>query len=86
MRIDLLHNNIRVTHIAPGMAETEFSLVRFKGDSERANNVYKGIDALTGDDIANIIFYCATLPDHVCINDLEVTPTQQASVVHNYRK
>jgi NADP-dependent 3-hydroxy acid dehydrogenase YdfG len=86
MRIDLLHNNIRVTHIAPGMADTEFSIVRFKGDSERANNVYKGIDALSGDDIANIIFYCATLPDHVCINDLEVTPTQQASVNHNFRK
>ncbi len=86
MRIDLLKHNIKVTHIAPGMAETEFSLVRFKGDSERADSVYKGIDALTGDDIANIIFYCATLPDHVCINDLEVTPTQQASVNHNYRK
>jgi 3-hydroxy acid dehydrogenase / malonic semialdehyde reductase len=86
MRIDLLHHNIKVTHIAPGMAETEFSLVRFKGDSERADSVYKGIDALTGDDIAGIIYYCATLPWHVCINDLEVTPTQQASVFHNYRK
>lgn len=86
MRIDLLHHNIKVTHIAPGMAETEFSLVRFKGDSERAGSVYKGIDALSGDDIANIIFYCATLPDHICINDLEVTPTQQASVNHNYRR
>ena len=86
MRIDLLRHNIKVTHIAPGMAETEFSIVRFKGDSEKANNVYKGIDALSGNDIANIIFYCATLPDHVCINDLEVTPTQQASVVHNFRK
>jgi len=86
MRIDLLHHNIKVTHIAPGMAETEFSLVRFKGDSERAGNVYKGIDALSGDDIAGIIYYCATLPWHICINDLEVTPTQQASVFHNYRK
>jgi len=86
MRIDLLQNNIKVTHIAPGMAETEFSIVRFKGDSERANNVYKGIDALQGDDIANVIYFCATLPAHVCINDLEITPTQQASVFHNYRK
>ncbi len=86
MRIDLLKHNIKVTHIAPGMAETEFSIVRFKGDSEKANSIYKGIDALSGDDIASIIFYCATLPDHVCINDLEVTPTQQASVVHNFRK
>jgi 3-hydroxy acid dehydrogenase/malonic semialdehyde reductase len=86
MRTDLLQNNIKVTHIAPGMAETEFSIVRFKGDSERANNVYKGIDALKGEDIADIIYYCATLPAHVCINDLEVTPTQQASVFHNFRK
>ena len=86
MRIDLLQNNIKVTHIAPGMAETEFSIVRFKGDSVRADSVYKGIDALKGDDIANVIYFCATLPAHVCINDLELTPTQQASVVHNYRR
>ena len=69
-----LKNNIKVTHIAPGMAETEFSLVRFKGDEKKAKNVYKGIDALTADDIADVIYYCATLPAHVCINDLEITP------------
>jgi 3-hydroxy acid dehydrogenase/malonic semialdehyde reductase len=86
MRIDLLKNNIKVTHIAPGMAETEFSLVRFKGDKEKADSVYKGIDALTADDIAEVIFYCATLPEHVCINELVVTPTQQASVNHNNRR
>jgi len=86
MRIDLLKNNIKVTHIAPGMAETEFSLVRFKGDSEKADSVYKGFDALTSDDIADAIYYCATLPAHVCINDLVITPTQQAGVNHNYRK
>lgn len=86
MRIDLLKNNIKVTHIAPGMAETEFSLVRFKGDSEKAESVYKGIEALTGDDIADAIFYCANLPEHVCINDLVITATQQADVNHNYRK
>jgi 3-hydroxy acid dehydrogenase/malonic semialdehyde reductase len=86
MRIDLLKNNIRVTNIAPGMAETEFSLVRFKGDKEKADSVYKGIDALTADDIADAIYYCATLPSHVCINELVITPTQQASVNHNYRK
>ena len=86
MRIDLLQNNIKVTNIAPGMAETEFSIVRFKGDSDRADSVYKGIDALQGEDIANVIYFCATLPAHVCINDLELTPTQQASVFHNYRK
>lgn len=86
MRVDLLKNNIRVTHIAPGMATTEFSIVRFKGDEEKANAVYKGIEALTPDDIADAIYYCATLPAHVCINDLVITPTQQASVNHNYRK
>jgi len=85
MRIDLLKNNIRVTNIAPGMAETEFSIVRFKGDKEKADSVYKGIDALTADDIADVIYYCATLPAHVCINELVITPTQQANVNHNYR-
>ena len=86
MRIDMLKNNIKVTLIAPGMAETEFSLVRFKGDEEKAKNVYKGIDALTADDIADVIYYCATLPDHVCINELVITPTQQAGVYHSVRK
>jgi NADP-dependent 3-hydroxy acid dehydrogenase YdfG len=86
MRIDLLKNNIKVTHIAPGMAETEFSLVRFKGDEEKAKVPYKGIDALTADDIADAIYYCATLPAHVCINDLVITPTQQAGVNHNFRR
>jgi NADP-dependent 3-hydroxy acid dehydrogenase YdfG len=86
MRIDLLKNNIKVTHIAPGMAKTEFSLVRFKGDDEKAKTVYKGVDALTSEDIADAIYYCATLPAHVCINDLVITPTQQAGVNHNYRK
>jgi 3-hydroxy acid dehydrogenase / malonic semialdehyde reductase len=86
MRIDLLKNNIKVTNIAPGMAETEFSLVRFKGDSEKAGNVYKGIDALTADDIADVVYFCATLPAHVCINDLAITATQQASVMNLNRR
>jgi len=86
MRIDLLKHNIRVTNIAPGMAETEFSLVRFHGDEAKAGAVYKGIEALTADDIAGAIFYCTSLPAHVCINDLVITPTQQASVIYNYRK
>src|SRR5664280_2903852 len=86
MRIDMLKNNIRVTLIAPGMADTEFSLVRFKGDEQKAKSVYKGIDALTAENIADAIYYCATLPAHVCINELEITPTQQASVNHNVRK
>jgi NADP-dependent 3-hydroxy acid dehydrogenase YdfG len=86
MRIDLLRNNIKVTHIAPGMAETEFSLIRFKGDRQKADGVYKGFEALTAEDIADVIFFCATLPAHVCINDLTITPTQQASAYYNYRK
>ncbi len=86
MRIDFLKHNIRVTQIAPGMAETEFSLVRFKGDKEKAGAVYKGIKALSADDIANVIYYCATLPDHICINDLVITPTQQADVMFTNRK
>jgi 3-hydroxy acid dehydrogenase / malonic semialdehyde reductase len=86
MRIDLLRNNIKVTHIAPGMAETEFSLVRFKGDEEKAKSVYKGIDALTADDVSDAIYYCANLPPHVCVNDLVITSIQQAGVNHNFRK
>jgi 3-hydroxy acid dehydrogenase/malonic semialdehyde reductase len=86
MRIDLLKNNIKVTNISPGLVETEFSLVRFRGDAEKAKVPYKGLTALSADDIAESIFYCATLPAHVCINDLVITPTAQASVIYNYRK
>jgi 3-hydroxy acid dehydrogenase/malonic semialdehyde reductase len=86
MRIDLIRNNIKVTQIAPGMADTEFSKVRFKGDDEKAKAVYKGIEALTADDIADVIYYCATLPAHVCINDLTLTCTQQASPTVNFRR
>jgi 3-hydroxy acid dehydrogenase/malonic semialdehyde reductase len=86
MRIDLLKNYIKVTNIAPGMAETEFALVRFKGDEDRAKNVYKGIDPLTAEDVADAVYYCATLPAHVCINDLVITATQQAGVNHYNRR
>jgi 3-hydroxy acid dehydrogenase / malonic semialdehyde reductase len=86
MRIDLLKHSIRITNIAPGMAETEFSIVRFKGDKEKADAVYDGVKPLTAEDIADIVFFCATLPAHVCINDLSVTPTQQAGVGKIYKK
>ena len=86
MRIDLLKHGIKVTNIAPGMVETEFSLVRFRGDRERADAVYKGIKALKGEDVAEVIFYCASLPAHVCINDIVITPTAQAGVNHTVRK
>ena len=78
-RQDLLPHGIKVTQIAPGMAETEFSLVRFQGDADRAKQVYNGLQPLGGEDIANLVFFAATLPPHVCINDLVVTPTAQAN-------
>lgn len=86
MRIDLLKHGIKVTNIAPGMAETEFSLVRFKGDREKASAVYTGIQPLRGEDIAEAIYYCTSLPDHVCINDLVITPKAQANATNSYRK
>lgn len=86
MRIDLLKNNIKVTNIAPGLAETEFSLVRFKGDAERAKVPYKGIKPLVAEDIAEVIYFCATLPAHVNINDLVIMPTAQASANHYNRE
>ncbi len=86
MRVDLLKHNIKVTNIAPGMVETEFAIVRFKGDKEKADAVYKGIKPLTGDDIADVVYYCASLPDHVCINELVINPTQQASAFYNNRR
>ena len=79
MRIDLLEKGIKVTSIAPGMVETEFSEVRFKGDKERAKNVYNGLQALTGTDIAEIIAFVLSRPAHVNINDLLVMPTAQAN-------
>jgi 3-hydroxy acid dehydrogenase / malonic semialdehyde reductase len=82
MRIDLLKHNIKVTGIHPGAVETEFSLVRFKGDAAAATAAYNGLVPLTGTDIAGIIFYCTSLPAHVCINDLVVTPTQQADAIY----
>jgi NADP-dependent 3-hydroxy acid dehydrogenase YdfG len=85
MRIDLLQHNIKVTAIHPGAAETEFSLVRMKGDVEKAKAVYEGYHALDAIDIANIIYYTATLPAHVCINDLVVTCTAQANGFYTHK-
>jgi len=79
MRIDLLPHHIKVTAIHPGAAETEFSLVRFKGDQQKAGIVYDGYKALEAKDIADIAYYAATLPAHVCINDLTVTCLSQAN-------
>ena len=85
MRIDLLKHNIKVTGIHPGAAETEFALVRFKGDEQKAASTYAGIVPLTGDDIADSIFYCASLPPHVCINELTICCTQQASTYYFHK-
>ena len=82
MRIDLLPHRIKVTAIHPGAAETEFSVVRFKGNQQTAGAVYEGYQPLTAHDVASIIYYTATLPPHVCINDLVVTCTQQGSATH----
>lgn len=79
MRIDLNEHNIRVSAIHPGAVETEFSEVRFKGDKEKASNVYKGFKALEAKDIADIIYFVVTRPYHINIEDLIVYPTAQAS-------
>lgn len=82
MRIDLLKHKIKVTCINPGAVETEFSLVRFKGNESKAKAAYEGYVPLTANDIADTIFYCATLPAHVCINDLVITCVQQAGTYY----
>jgi NADP-dependent 3-hydroxy acid dehydrogenase YdfG len=79
MRIDLNKHGIKVTNIAPGAVNTEFSLVRFKEDKERADNVYKGFDPLTATDIAETIIFIVTRPAHVTIADLTILPLAQAS-------
>ncbi len=85
-RMDLLQHKIKVTCINPGAAETEFSLVRFKGDEEKAKAVYAGYKPLFAEDIANTIFYCANLPEHVCINDLVITSLAQANSFYTYKE
>lgn len=87
LRCDVLGTNIRVTNIEPGLAETEFSLVRFKGDGERAKRAYQGTRPLTSADIAEIAFWVSSLPSHVNINTVEVMPTDQAwAGLEVYRK
>lgn len=78
MRLDLLPYGIKVTNIAPGAVETEFSLVRFKGDIEKSANVYAGFQPLVAEDIAETIYFAVTQPDHVQIGDITITPKAQA--------
>ncbi|RYZ20234.1 MAG: SDR family NAD(P)-dependent oxidoreductase [Chitinophagaceae bacterium] len=86
MRIDLLPGGIKVTGIHPGAAETEFSLVRFKGDAETAGKVYQGFQPLSARDVAEVIYYTTTLPPHVCVNDLVLTCTAQADAFYFNRQ
>jgi len=79
MRMDLVHDNVKVTNIAPGAADTEFSIVRFKGDEKIAKSVYDGFQPLLANDIAETIYFVASRPSHVTINDLVIMPTAQAS-------
>lgn len=79
MRMDLLTQGIKVTNIAPGAVETEFSLVRFKGDQKRADAVYQGFEPLVAEDIADAIYYAVSRPDHVQIADMTIFPKAQAS-------
>jgi NADP-dependent 3-hydroxy acid dehydrogenase YdfG len=86
MRIDLLPYNIKVTNIAPGAAETEFSLIRLKGDSTAAKAVYEGFDPLMAHDIADTIWFVLSRPSHVNINDLVIMPSAQANVSNLLKK
>jgi len=79
MRIDLLRHGIKVTSVNPGLVETEFSLVRFHGDSEKARIPYQGMQPLRGEDVAEVIWYVTSLPDHVTVNDIVVTAKDQAN-------
>jgi len=85
MRIDLNKHNIKVSAINPGLVETEFSIVRFKGDKEKAKNVYKGMDPLLPEDIAEVIHFALTRPKHVNIADLLILPNAQSSAARIHR-
>lgn len=86
MRIDLLPHNIKVTAVNPGMVETEFSVVRFDGDDDRAKKVYSGMEPLKPEDIAETIYWVSTRPSHVNINDIIIMPAVQASATNLIRK
>jgi len=85
LKQDLLGTPIRVTEIQPGLVETEFSEIRFHGDTEKAKNVYKDLTPLTGDDIADLVFFCVTRSTHVNISELLVVPTDQANATMVHR-
>jgi serine 3-dehydrogenase len=86
IRMDCLEHQIKVSTVDPGLVETEFSIVRFSGDKDKAGKVYEGLDPLTGKDIADAVVYCATRPEHVNINEIILTPLAQASSTQVIRK
>lgn len=86
LRIDLVDTPLRVTNIKPGMVETNFSVVRFRGDKEKADNFYKGIKPLTGTDIAETIYFAASAPEHIQIAEVLIMPTNQATGTISYKK
>ena len=79
LRIDLVDTPLRVTNIKPGLVETNFSVVRFRGDKEKADNVYRGIKPLNGDDIAEVVYFAASAPEHMQVAEILVMPTYQAT-------
>ena len=86
LRIDLVDTPLRVTNIKPGMVETNFTVVRYRGDKERADDFYKGIHALNGDDVAEVVYFAASTPAHVQIAEVLVMPTNQATGTISYKK
>jgi 3-hydroxy acid dehydrogenase/malonic semialdehyde reductase len=86
MRLDVLDKGIKVTSVDPGMVESEFSLIRFRGDKEKAKSVYKGLIPLKPKDVAEAVLFCATRPEEVNINQIILTPLAQASSTQVYRK
>ena len=85
LRIDLVDTPLRVTNIKPGMVETNFSVIRFRGDQQKADAVYEGLKPLTGDDIADVVYYAASAPAHIQIAEVLVMPTNQATGTVCYR-
>lgn len=86
LRIDLVDTPLRVTNIKPGMVETNFTVIRYRGDKQRADDFYRGIRPLTGDDIAEVVYYAASAPEHVQIAEVLVMPTHQATGTISYRE
>ena len=86
LRIDLVDTPVRVTNVKPGLVETNFSVVRFRGDKAAADNVYEGLRPLTGDDVAEVVYFAASLPEHIQIAEVLVMPTNQATGTIAYRK